>query len=133
MCPVPLVPCCRPGEALPNSLEDGVKLECTNPTCLFTKHLIHPDCFDTLEHGLLVILSNQGSAIFLLRTSKYSVLLLSGSARGWSEGHRKHNLWGKKGLSLHQRTLRCACGKGQMRRDEEAWKEREVGFVITFC
>uniref|UniRef100_A0A914YNC6 Headcase N-terminal domain-containing protein n=1 Tax=Panagrolaimus superbus TaxID=310955 RepID=A0A914YNC6_9BILA len=107
ICCIPLVQCSRIGHPLPQTLEEGVKLNCTNPDCLHTKHLVHKECFRSLEQGLMTILQNQGSA------------------RGWTEGHRRRNLWGKKGLSLVQRSLRCPCGKGQMRRDEEAWKERE--------
>jgi hypothetical protein len=36
------------------------------------------------------------------------------------------NVYGqKKGLALVQKNLRCACGKGQMTRDNDAWEERE--------
>uniref|UniRef100_A0A7E4WC50 3-dehydroquinate dehydratase n=2 Tax=Panagrellus redivivus TaxID=6233 RepID=A0A7E4WC50_PANRE len=106
MCAVPLVACSRVGQPIPTDISDGVKLQCTNSSCRYTDKLLHRECFKSLEQGLLTILANQGSA------------------RGWTEAQRRHNLWERKGLTLVQRSLRCACGKGQVKRDEDAWNAR---------
>uniref|UniRef100_A0AC34R4Q5 Uncharacterized protein n=1 Tax=Panagrolaimus sp. JU765 TaxID=591449 RepID=A0AC34R4Q5_9BILA len=106
-CAIPKIPCCRLGQSLPENLRDGVKLKCTNEKCIYTKKLVHYQCFEQLEHTLMALLGVQGSA------------------RGWTENQKRHNLWEKKGMSLLQRQLRCHCGKGQVVRDSEAWMERE--------
>uniref|UniRef100_A0AC34FRU2 Uncharacterized protein n=1 Tax=Panagrolaimus sp. ES5 TaxID=591445 RepID=A0AC34FRU2_9BILA len=59
LCCIPMVPCNKKGHPLPESLEDGgVKLCCTN-NCAYSKHLVHPECFESLEQGLITMLSNQ--------------------------------------------------------------------------
>lgn len=46
-----------------------------------------------------------------------------GSARGWTDVQRRHNLWEKKGLPLVQKLLRCKCERGQMIRDTDFYKQ----------
>jgi hypothetical protein len=106
-CCIPWMKCTRIGQPLPQTLADGIKLSCTNSECLYVKHLVHPECFRSLEANLMTILTFQGCA------------------KGWTEGHSNANLWGRKGLSLCQKKLRCPCGKGQSKRDDEAWIKRE--------
>uniref|UniRef100_A0A914QKA2 Headcase N-terminal domain-containing protein n=1 Tax=Panagrolaimus davidi TaxID=227884 RepID=A0A914QKA2_9BILA len=108
-CCVPFLKCTRSGHPLPETLADGIKFSCTNPACLFTKHLVHPECFDSLETSLMKLLTSQG-----YKYCKNKGVLLT-----------KERLWEPKGLALIQKNLKCECGKGVMKRDDEAWAERE--------
>uniref|UniRef100_A0A914Y3U8 Headcase N-terminal domain-containing protein n=1 Tax=Panagrolaimus superbus TaxID=310955 RepID=A0A914Y3U8_9BILA len=110
LCCIPFLPCARVGHPLPESLADGVKLSCTNPDCLFSQHLVHIECFRGLETNLMKLLTSQG-----YRYCRKEGILLT-----------KEMLWEPKGLSLLQKNLRCACGKGKMKRDDEAWVERQT-------
>ncbi|KAI1719299.1 headcase protein family like domain-containing protein [Ditylenchus destructor] len=108
-CPVPLVTCVFRGELLPPSINDnGVKMVCTNEKCTYTKQLVHAECFELLEETLLKMISTIGSA------------------RGWTDTQRRHNLWEKKGLTLVQKRLRCHCGLGLMVRDGEFYKKNST-------
>ncbi|KAI1720852.1 headcase protein family like domain-containing protein [Ditylenchus destructor] len=96
-------------ELLPPSMNDnGVKMICTNEKCTYTKQLVHAECFELLEETLLKMISTIGSA------------------RGWTDTQRRHNLWEKKGLTLVQKRLRCHCGLGLMVRDGEFYKKNSI-------
>uniref|UniRef100_A0A914PTH4 Headcase N-terminal domain-containing protein n=1 Tax=Panagrolaimus davidi TaxID=227884 RepID=A0A914PTH4_9BILA len=118
MCCVPFMKCTRVGLDLPKSLADGIKMCCTNPDCAYAKNLIHPECFRSLEQNLMTIITSKGYDKSLSEKLRIS----------------EERLWGKKGLALLQKNLRCACGKGQMTRDNDAWEEREVClfFFVVF-
>ncbi|KAH7715077.1 hypothetical protein AAVH_17552 [Aphelenchoides avenae] len=100
-CAVPVVACGRIGEHPPVDKENGVKMTCTNPKCPLASQLLHAECFEKLERELLKRLGKEGSA------------------RGWTEQQRQHNLWRHKGLSLIQRFITCRCEHGQMTKDLE--------------
>ncbi|KAK6108953.1 hypothetical protein QQG55_34050 [Brugia pahangi] len=101
-CPIPLSSGCLRGFPLPSSLEEGIKMKCSNEQCIYQDQLMHLECFRALEDNLVKIMSNIGSA------------------RGWTDAQRRSNLWEKKGLSLIQRKCRCICGLGLMRLDQTA-------------
>uniref|UniRef100_A0A914PIN7 Headcase N-terminal domain-containing protein n=1 Tax=Panagrolaimus davidi TaxID=227884 RepID=A0A914PIN7_9BILA len=110
VCCIPFLPCAKPGHPIPESLEDGVKLSCTNPDCIFSKHLVHIDCFRSLETNLMKLLTSQG-----YRYCRREGILLT-----------QEMLWEPRGLALLQKNLKCECGKGKMRRDDEAWAKRQA-------
>uniref|UniRef100_A0A2K6WEG9 Headcase N-terminal domain-containing protein n=1 Tax=Onchocerca volvulus TaxID=6282 RepID=A0A2K6WEG9_ONCVO len=101
-CPIPLSSGCLRGFPIPSSLEEGIKMKCSNNQCPYQDQLMHLQCFRALEDNLVKIMSNMGSA------------------RGWTDAQRRSNLWDKKGLSLIQRKCRCLCGLGLMRLDQTA-------------
>uniref|UniRef100_A0A914PUT4 Headcase N-terminal domain-containing protein n=1 Tax=Panagrolaimus davidi TaxID=227884 RepID=A0A914PUT4_9BILA len=108
-CCIPFLQCTRIGHPLPETMADGVKMCCTNPECAYAKHLVHYQCFRSLEQNLMTLMS------------------VKGYDKSVTENVRINNerLWIKKGLALVQKNLKCACGKGQMTRDNDAWDERE--------
>ncbi|VDM45516.1 unnamed protein product [Toxocara canis] len=112
-CPIPLQSGCLKGLPLPGSMEEGVKMECSNVVCPFKDDLMHKECFEALENNLIKIMSTMGSA------------------RGWTNAQRRANLWDKKGLSLIQKLCRCTCGMGVLRLDQSAMflMEREAAAV----
>uniref|UniRef100_A0AC34FNC1 SH3 domain-containing protein n=1 Tax=Panagrolaimus sp. ES5 TaxID=591445 RepID=A0AC34FNC1_9BILA len=114
-CCIPFIKCSRVGHPLPESLADGIKLECTNPDCLYSKHLVHPECFRSLEAGLMKLLTSSG-----YKYCKKQGILLS-----------KEMLWEPRGVELIQKNLKCECGKGKMRRDDEAWAKRQAMLEVA--
>uniref|UniRef100_A0AC34F5Y8 Uncharacterized protein n=1 Tax=Panagrolaimus sp. ES5 TaxID=591445 RepID=A0AC34F5Y8_9BILA len=109
MCCIPFMKCTRIGHPLPESMETGVKMSCTNSECAYAKHLVHIECFRSLEQNLMTLMA------------------VKGYDKSVTENVRINNdrLWIKKGLALTQKNLKCACGKGQIIRDNDAWEERE--------
>ncbi|CAD6196113.1 unnamed protein product [Caenorhabditis auriculariae] len=99
-CPVPApINCCK-GVPVKGD-DDHVTLVCTNAECsLLGKSKVHRECFKALEDHMLKVLKTHGSA------------------RGWTDGQREHNIWGKKGLALIQRAFRCRCHTGQVTLEE---------------
>uniref|UniRef100_A0AC34FJS5 Uncharacterized protein n=1 Tax=Panagrolaimus sp. ES5 TaxID=591445 RepID=A0AC34FJS5_9BILA len=106
-CCIPFMKCTRIGFPIPTSLNNGVKFECTNSECIFSQHLVHIECFESLELSLNTLIENQGLNNAL------------------SQKCQIKSLWSKQGLSLIHKNLKCACGKGIMKRDEESWMKRE--------
>ncbi|CAJ0924688.1 unnamed protein product, partial [Mesorhabditis belari] len=105
-CPIPEPLDCLVG-ALVGEDEEGRMLCCTNPACPHMTTLVHDRCMDAFEEHLVKILQN------------------SGSARGWTDGQRRQNLWEKKGQALVGKVCRCRCGGGVVVRDENHDTARE--------
>uniref|UniRef100_A0A1I7RP24 ULP_PROTEASE domain-containing protein n=1 Tax=Bursaphelenchus xylophilus TaxID=6326 RepID=A0A1I7RP24_BURXY len=97
-CPVPMVMCCNKGE--PVGETDGVRMFCSSKDCTIN-NVLHKQCFEELEIGLIKILQNKGSA------------------RRWTEDQRMSNLWTKKGMNILARFLRCKCSKGILDKRED--------------
>uniref|UniRef100_A0A914YZL3 Headcase N-terminal domain-containing protein n=1 Tax=Panagrolaimus superbus TaxID=310955 RepID=A0A914YZL3_9BILA len=108
-CCIPFMECTRIGHPLPETMADGVKMCCTNSECAYAKRLVHIECFRSLEQNLMTLMA------------------VKGYDKSVTENVRINNdrLWIKKGLALTQKNLKCACGKGQIIRDNDAWEERE--------
>ncbi|CAB3397321.1 unnamed protein product [Caenorhabditis bovis] len=104
-CPVPGMNCCN--SRVPVDEEDEVYLTCTNDTCPIIKHPLHRQCYAELEESLVKKLGTLGSA------------------RGWTESQRLHNLWEKKGISLIGKICRCRCGLGHYSLDKQKLYEQE--------
>ncbi|VDN86423.1 unnamed protein product [Brugia pahangi] len=59
-CPIPLSSGCLRGFPLPSSLEEGIKMKCSNEQCIYQDQLMHLECFRALEDNLVKIMSNIG-------------------------------------------------------------------------
>lgn len=90
-----------------NNDEEGRKMECTNIVCPYAGVAIHDRCFEVYENHLIKVLSSLGSA------------------RGWTDGQRRANLWEKKGQSLVGRMCKCRCGLGNVSLDHQHDQNRE--------
>ncbi|CAD5223722.1 unnamed protein product [Bursaphelenchus okinawaensis] len=97
-CPVPMITCCKKGT--PITEENGVKMFCSSKDCTIL-NILHKECFEELECGLIKMLQNKGSA------------------RRWTEDQRMSNLWTKKGMNILARFLRCKCSKGILDKRED--------------
>uniref|UniRef100_A0A914YSU9 Headcase N-terminal domain-containing protein n=1 Tax=Panagrolaimus superbus TaxID=310955 RepID=A0A914YSU9_9BILA len=64
MCCIPFMKCTRVGHPLPESMNEGVKMCCTNSECAYAKRLVHIECFRSLEQNLMTLVSSKGKNFF---------------------------------------------------------------------
>ncbi|KAJ8869311.1 hypothetical protein PR048_030885 [Dryococelus australis] len=77
---------------------DAVRVVCNNEQCT-AGDLMHRECFEQWEAGVLTYLKS------------------CGRARSWSERQRHQNLWTKKGYDLAFKACGCLCGRGHLKKD----------------
>uniref|UniRef100_A0A914YJC7 Headcase N-terminal domain-containing protein n=1 Tax=Panagrolaimus superbus TaxID=310955 RepID=A0A914YJC7_9BILA len=64
-CCIPMIECIKREDPLPQSPADGIKFDCSNSDCQFSKQYAHPECFEKLEEDLLILLRSHGMLFYL--------------------------------------------------------------------